>query len=169
MSTEKWLREVADRQAITDQLYRYCRAMDRVDHELGYSLWHEDGVADYSERVFQGSGRDFIDHVCKQHAQLINHSHQLTNIIIELDGDRAASESYVFANLRLEREGKLLQFTVLSRYVDQWSKRNDRWAIDRRVAIIDMDEVREVTPMSSGGAGRRDTSDPSYAVLGRFS
>ena len=41
------LQEVADRQAITDQIYRYCRAMDRIDHELGYSIWHEDAVADY--------------------------------------------------------------------------------------------------------------------------
>ncbi len=165
MTSEKTLQEVADRQAITDLLYRYCRAMDRVDHELGYALWHEDGVADYGEQVFQGSGRDFIDHVCRQHQQLINHSHQITNIIIELDGDRAGSESYAFANLRMEREGKLLQFSVWSRYVDEWSKRNGRWGIDRRVAIIDMDEVREVQPMSRGDRWTRDTSDPSYQVL----
>ena len=60
---ETTLREVADRQAITDQLYRYCRAMDRIDHDLGYSIWHEDGTADYGAGVWQGSGRGFVDHV----------------------------------------------------------------------------------------------------------
>lgn len=160
------LSQVADRQAITDQIYRYCRAMDRIDHELGYAVWHEDGTADYGEAVFQGSGRDFIDHVCRQHSQLLVHSHQVTNIVIELDGERAGSEAYVTANLRMERGGKLLQMTVLSRYIDRWSKRGGRWAIDHRVAVMDMDEVREVSPMKQLDQGRRDRTDPSYAVLG---
>src|ERR1700712_3669770 len=101
---EASLREVADRQAITDQLYRYCRAMDRIDHELGYSIWHEDGTADYGAAVWQGSGRGFIDSVGVAHRGLLQHSHQVTNIIIELDGDRAASQAYVNARLPLERE-----------------------------------------------------------------
>ena len=159
------LRTVADRQAITDQLYRYCRAMDRVDHELGYSIWHEDGTADYGADVFVGLGRDFVDHVCIQHGQLLVHSHQVTNVIIELDDDTASSEAYVTARLRMDRGGKLLQMVVLSRYLDLWSKRAGRWAIDHRVTVMDMDEVREVTPMKQHDRARRDFSDPSYAVL----
>ncbi len=153
-----------DRQAITDQIYRYCRAMDRIDHELGYSIWHEDGTADYGEN-YLGSGRGFVDHVCAQHAGLLCHSHQMSNIIIELDGDRAGSEAYVTATLRMDRGGKLMQMMVWSRYVDTWSKRDGRWAIDHRIAIMDMDEIREVTPMKSHDRGKRDPSDPSYKVL----
>ena len=92
--------QVADRQAITDQIYRYCRAMDRIDHELGYSIWHEDGTADYGHN-YQGTGRGFIDHVCAQHAGLQQHSHQVSNIIIELDGEKAGGEAYVTATLRM--------------------------------------------------------------------
>ncbi|MFT3929465.1 MAG: nuclear transport factor 2 family protein [Spongiibacteraceae bacterium] len=158
------LQAIADRQAITDLIYRYCRAMDRIDHELGYSIWHDDGIADYGSH-YQGSGRGFIDHVCAQHAQLLGHSHQMTNIIIELDGDRASSESYVTAVLRIERNGQLKQMTVLSRYVDTWSRRNGRWAIDKRIALRDFDEIRDVTPMSPALEGSRDRNDPSYAVL----
>lgn len=158
------LHEVADRQAITDQIYRYCRAMDRIDHELGYSIWHDDGTADYGDN-FQGTGRGFIDHVCTQHAGLLHHSHQVTNIVIELDGERAGSEAYVTATLRIERGGKLLQMTVLSRYIDTWSKRDGRWAIDHRIAVMDMDEIREVTPMKAHDRARRDRTDPSYGVL----
>lgn len=159
------LQTVADRQAITDQIYRYCRAMDRIDHELGYSIWHADGTADYGAEVFVGSGRDFVDHVCIQHSHLLVHSHQVTNIVIELAGDRAASESYVTARLRMERGGKLLQMVVLSRYLDRWSKRAGRWAIDHRTTVMDMDEVREVVPMKQHDTGRRDRSDPSYEFL----
>jgi hypothetical protein len=159
------LQDVADRQAITDQIYRYCRAMDRIDHELGYSIWHADGTADYGKDVFQGTGRAFVDHVCRQHGGLLQHSHQVTNIIIELDGERAGSEAYVTATLRMKREGELLQMTVISRYVDQWSKREGRWAIDHRVTVMEMDEIRNVKPMKEHGVARRDLSDPSYAVL----
>jgi hypothetical protein len=155
----------ADHQAIANQIYRYCRAMDRVDHALGYTIWHSDGTADYGADVYQGSGRGFIDHVCEQHRQLLVHSHQVTNVIIELDGDRAGSESYVTATLRMPRDGKLLQMTVLSRYLDRWSKRAGRWAIDHRQTVIDMDEIREVTPMKAHERGSRDRADPSYTVL----
>jgi hypothetical protein len=156
---------MSDREAITDQIYRYCRAMDRIDHELGYSIWHEDGTADYGADVFQGLGRDFIDHVCIQHAQTLTHSHQMSNIVIELDGDRAASESVVTANLRIMRGEALMQISVWSRYLDTWSKRDGRWALDRRQAIIDFDEIREVRPLHAETGGSRDRSDPSYAIL----
>ncbi len=159
------LTKVAGKLAITDQIYRYCRAMDRIDHKLGYSIWHDDGTADY-EANFQGTGRGFIDHVCSQHSHLLQHSHQMSNIVIELDGDRAGSESYVTATLRMERDGRLMQMTVLSRYVDRWSKREGRWALDHRRAVMEMDEIREVTPMKLHTGWTRDRSDPSYDVLG---
>jgi SnoaL-like domain len=155
---------VNDREAITDQIYRYCRAMDRMDHELGYSIWHDDGTADYGD-AYQGLGRGFIDHVCKQHAGLIMHAHQMSNIIIEIDGAKAGSESYVTATLRMMRDGRLMQMMVWSRYVDRWSKREGRWALDHRIAIMDMDEIRDVIPMKDHQRASRDRSDPSYSVL----
>jgi len=158
------LQQLADRQAITDLIYRYCRSMDRIDVELGYSIWHDDGVADYGDD-FQGGGRAFIDHVSAQHRRTLTHSHQITNILLELDGDRAGSESYVFSTLRIVAGEQQKQISVWGRYIDQWSRRNGRWGIDRRVAIRDFDEIRDVAPMSAFNAGRRDTSDPSYAVL----
>ena len=47
MSDAESSQNLADRQAITDLIYRYCRSMDRIDAELGYSIWHEDATADY--------------------------------------------------------------------------------------------------------------------------
>ena len=155
---------LADRHAITDLIYRYCRAVDRLDHALGYSIWHADGTADYGADVYQGSGQGFIDFVIGQHGQTLGHSHQVTNIILELDGDRAASESYHFAGLRIQRGEQVFEITVRGRYIDHWSKRDGRWGIDHRLTVRDFDDMRPVTPMSVS-AGRRDPSDPSYAVL----
>lgn len=42
---------------------------------------------------------------------------------------------------------RLLQITVLSRYIDRWAKRAGRWAIDHRRAVMEMDEICEVEPM----------------------
>ena len=153
-----------DRQAIVDQLHRYCRAMDRIDRDLGYAVWHEDGLADYG-RLYNGSGRGFVDWVCETHRNLIAHSHRISNILISLDGDRAASEAYVNATLRFEEDGHLRQADVYGRYVDCWSRREDRWAIDRRIYIQDFDDVRDVNKILVGGWGRRDREDPSYAAL----
>jgi SnoaL-like domain len=160
-------RIVADRQAITDLLYRYCRSMDRLDAELGYSIWHDDGTADY-EGFYQGSGRGFVDAAMSMHAKLLTHSHQITNIVIDLAGDRAASEAYVTATLRTNRREQLRQLTVWGRYIDSWSRRNGRWGIDARYQVNDFNEIREVTPASEQERNRRDKDDPSYRIMADF-
>lgn len=48
--------------------------------------------------------RGSVDHVCSQNSHLLQHSRQMSNIVIALDGDKAGSESYVTATLRMERE-----------------------------------------------------------------
>ena len=156
---------LADRQAVTELIYRYCRSVDRLDVALGHSVWHEDGVADYGASVYQGNGRGVIDFICAQHGKTLHHSHQVTNILIDLDGDRAGSESYAIATLRVRRGEKLLQMMVWSRYIDSWSRREGRWGLDRRVAIRDFDEIREVVAMGDYDVGSRNRGDPSYAVL----
>lgn len=165
MADQDILREMADRQAITDQIYRYCRAMDRIDAELGYTVFHEDATADYGAEVYQGDGRGFIDFVCNQHRSALVHAHQVTNVLIELDGERAASEAYVFSDLRAGQAPQVKQITTWGRYLDQWSKRDGRWAIDKRIAVRDFAEIRDASPMPLPERGRRDRSDPSYAIL----
>jgi hypothetical protein len=165
MSEAQTVRDLADRQAITDMIYRYCRSMDRIDVELGYSIWHDDATADYGAEVYQGSGRGFIDFVCKQHRGCLTHVHQVTNILIDLDGDRAGSESYVVSDLRAGGGDQVKHITTWGRYIDQWSRRDGRWGIDKRIAIRDFSEMRDVTPMPLPERGKRDRSDPSYAVL----
>jgi len=157
------LQFIVDREAIRDQIYRYCRAVDRIDHALGYSIWHDDGTADYGA-YYQGSGRGVIDLICSHHQHLLYHSHQVSNILVELDGDRASSEAYVTANLRMGQDGQFKQISVWSRYIDQWSRRDGRWGIDKRLTVRDFDEIRDVTPMSASESSR-DRTDPSYAVL----
>ena len=165
MNDAETFRQLTDRQEITDLIYRYCRSMDRMDIALGHSIWNDGGVADYGATVYQGDGRGLIDNLCARHLHTLHHSHQVSNIIIALDGDRAGSESYVTAALRFRQDGQLKHTTVWGRYIDQWSRRNGRWGLDKRLSIRDFDEIRAVTALYDHDVGRRDRSDPSYGVL----
>lgn len=156
--------EIADRLAITSQIYRYCRSVDRLDVALGHSVFHPDSYADFG--LYKGTGRGWIDFICEEHRKFLHHSHQVTNIVIDLDGDRAGSEAYVTATLRSRDGDKIMQRQFWARYVDKWSRRGGHWAIDWRECVIDFDQLSEATPMADHPRSQRDASDPSYAVLG---
>jgi len=159
------LQDLADRQAIAELIYRYCRSVDRLDIPLGHSIWHEDGVADYGAGFYQGPGKGVIDLICAQHLHTLGHSHQVTNILVHLDGDKAGSEAYCIATLRARRGEQLLLMTVWTRYVDAWSRRDGKWGLDKRIAIRDFDEIREAKAIAEHDVGKRDKSDASYIVL----
>jgi hypothetical protein len=159
------VRGLLDRQAITEQINRYCRAVDRLDIPLGHSVFHEDATANYGESLYQGDGRGVIDFICASHLLTLNHSHQVCNSIIALDGDHAGSETYFHSATRLMQDSKVMQIRVWGRYLDNWSRRNGQWRIDNRLTLFDFDEVREVTEMVRREDGSRDRHDPSYAVL----
>lgn len=157
---------LADKMAIQEQIRTYCRAVDRLDLPLGYGLFHEDSHADYGANIYQGPGRGLIDMICQQHLGLTSHSHQVTNVLIEVDGERAGSESYVFATMRRSLDdGKVMQIAVWGRYLDAWEKRDGCWRISRRMVVFDHDEQREVMPIGQQMRSRRDADDPSYQFL----
>lgn len=157
--------EASDRLEIMDQIYRYCRSVDRLDVPTGHRVFHEDAVADFGES-YKGSGRGWIDAVCEMHKHFLHHSHQVTNVIIDLHGeDRAGSESYVTATLRQRDGEKIMQHQFWARYVDTWSKRDGFWAIDTRECVIDFDAMQEIQTIREYQRSRRDVADPSYGVL----
>ncbi|MEJ7935928.1 nuclear transport factor 2 family protein [Sphingobium sp. AN558] len=154
-------------QAIQQVIYQYCRAMDRIDHQLGYSVWHSDGIADYGA-IFQGTGVEFIDWVCEYHRKLQAQFHRVSNITININGRKACSETYVKSTLYfVEGEENVLR-TGHGRYLDTWSCRDGRWAIDVRSFVLDF-VVTEVPKAVKLGSSTRDVGDPSYAVLSEAS
>jgi hypothetical protein len=172
--------DVEAKLAITEVIYRYCRALDRMDRALADTVWHPAGTADYGP-TFQGSATGLLDAMWANHAKLLGHSHQVTNILIEVDGDHAGSEAYVTGRLWDATEsGALSHMVAVGRYLDSWSRRDGVWAIDHRRFVYDAvfpfdpagAKESELTRLASRRdpthtAARRDRSDPSYEVLGR--
>jgi hypothetical protein len=155
--------KLADMLAIQRQIYNYCRSVDRLDVPLGHGVFHADSHADFPS--YQGTGRGWIDAVCVAHLDFLHHSHQVTNVLIDVEDDTAGSEAYVIANLRQQQGDRLINRMFSARYIDRWSKRDGRWAIDRRTCVVDFSEERDVTALGNDSRSARDGTDPSYSVL----
>lgn len=159
--------DILAKQQITEALYRYCRGLDRMDRPMVQSIWRDGAVVDYGA-FFQGKFADWIDQAWAFHETMLAHSHQVSNILIELDGNRAVSESYYTAALRGPGEhGTIIQHTSRGRYLDEWSCLDGRWAIERRVVAHDFSDRRTVTDTEFPSSSRRDESDPSYQFLSK--
>ncbi|MCU1379182.1 MAG: hypothetical protein JWN29_2165 [Acidimicrobiales bacterium] len=129
------LEELLAKQAITEQLHRYCHGLDRFDRDLA-DIWHPGGTASYAG-IFEGTGAGFLDWVWPVHEGFEATSHQVTNILIDVHGDRATSETYVTVCLR----AATTDIVDRGRYVDAWSRRDGTWAIDERRFIGDIQQI----------------------------
>lgn len=161
--TDSELQTIYDRQQISEALYVYCRAVDRVDRELGYTIWHNDADVDYGEAIYRGNARGLIDYICDSHLKGVVHSHQVTNVIIRFHDGGALSEAYVTSGMRMMVAGELKQVTTRGRYLDRWSRKGGPWRIERRMFVNDFDDVRTANPGSIPPRFTLDRGDPSYA------
>ncbi|MFI5047517.1 MAG: nuclear transport factor 2 family protein [Acidimicrobiia bacterium] len=129
---------LAAKQMITEVLYRYCHTVDRNDGPGIRSVWHPDGLADY-EGFSTGTADEFVDRVLTSHSYASALSHQLTNILIDVDvaSDRATSVSYVTALVRVPGTDHVAR----TQYHDSWSRRDGVWAIDTRRVLLPIVQV----------------------------
>ncbi|MCB1704865.1 MAG: nuclear transport factor 2 family protein [Halioglobus sp.] len=164
--SDQALTELLARNAIQDALCRYCRGLDRMDKNMAYSVWHKDGTALYHD-MYKGTGHGFIDWVWKEHAQMERHSHQIANSLIEVDGTTARSETYVTIVLwtNPDRHGEQQEIIGKGRYLDRWSYRNGKWAIDHREHILDMQTLHDLNRGYINDESRRDKNDPSFQLF----
>lgn len=162
---EKALKELLAKEAIREQIYNYCRALDRIDNELGYTVFSEDAEVDYGP-TYKGSGRGFIDMMLDMHRTMVSTHHMMTNILIKFNDDytKAASETYMYAGCKYKDKKGQPSFTVEARCrdIDKWELRDGKWVIVRR--IVGGDNTFMVTPryFDDYNNGRDTVVDPSY-------
>ena len=161
------LQELVDRAAIHDVLMRYCRGVDRCDEELVRSAYHPDAVDDHG--YWKGPGWDFAAFIVRDIARRSSATtHAVANELIELHGDAAAVESYVFAYLCPPGGGAPVVNLFAGRYVDRFERREGEWRIARRTVVHDWSRQLPTADASLGlpldgfAQGRRDGSDPVF-------
>ncbi len=172
------VQDVIDKQAITEIIYRYCRGLDRMDKALTLSCWHEGGTDDHGA-LFSGTAEDFVAWVWPVHEAMERTQHTISNILIQVDGDRAGAESYYTVYLRTPAEGGVVDIVGGGRYCDEFEKIDGVWRIRHRQSVSDWTQVLPVGEQNLSGAippnnpdnrtitGVRDPSDYSYQVLKR--
>ena len=162
------LQSLLDKQSIYEVLITYCRGVDRCDEELVRSVYHEDSFDDHG--YWRGSGADFAPFVTGRLAGANSATtHSITNVMIELDGDSAWSESQVLATL-VRKDSQPPRADVMgARYLDRLSRRDGVWRIDERTVVLDWHKTEvwgvEAPPVPTEGfvRGGRFPEDPVYA------
>jgi 3-phenylpropionate/cinnamic acid dioxygenase small subunit len=96
------VQEVADKLEIHELLARYARGVDTHDWELWKSVFTEDAVVDYSQSgVLCGSRDEVAAFLAEGFATIPWATHHITNIEVELDGDRAEVRAMFFNPMQL--------------------------------------------------------------------
>jgi len=131
-------RALVDREAVREVILRNSRAIDRVDEELLRAVYWPDGWDSHS--IFDGSFEDYVPWVIETLNGMIATQHNVANILIELDGDHAYTESYFIAHHKLLGEGgEERDMIAAGRYIDHIERRGDEWRIKHRRAVFDWD------------------------------
>ncbi len=163
-------RELLDREAIRDCLYRYCRGIDRGDEAALRSSYWPDATDRHG--AYDGPVEGFFAAAARTFATDARNIHQVSNILITfLSSGRAVVESYFNA---LQRGGGR-QFHLAGRYCDLFEKRGTEWRVAERTVVYDW--VDEQTPPTQPDAerfgvrtpiGSRAPDDPIYGLLSRL-
>lgn len=184
------LQELVDRQKIYHVLTSYCRALDRCDVELMKSVYWEDGYDDHG--VFAGNAQKFAEFIIEGiQAWFEVTQHSIMNVHMELDGDVAYTEAYLFAYHKvaatpakvgdwfgetylkkfegLVAAGVTQDFFYGGRYFDRLEKRGGVWRIAKRTVIMDWNFNQPSSEIRDEGmfrtlqiVGSRGGSDPIY-------
>jgi hypothetical protein len=131
--------DLIDKQAIAELLYRYCRGCDRADEATLRSCFHADSR--HRHGGFDGTSADFATLAMKIIRGVKRTKHLLTNVLIELKGDEAVSESHYFAYHRQvePKSGMEYDYFTGGRYLDRFQRRAGEWKIAHRVGLIDFE------------------------------
>ena len=155
--------------AIPQLIYRYCRALDRLDPALLDAVFTPDADIDLGA-IFRGDPAGFVPVMLGFMGSMHSTRHEVGNILIDVAGNRAGVESYVTAWHRLEGDGGTQELVVRARYLSTAARIDGAWRLVAHGEVVDWGAV---TPASAawfdGNAelpkGARDRTDASYRVL----
>jgi hypothetical protein len=145
MTTDAAVQALLDKDAIREAVLRYCRGVDRLEPDMIRSAYHPDGYDEHGE--LHGGRDEFIEALVPLvRDNYVSTSHNVANQLIELNGDRALSESYFVAVHVTESEAQQWQEIVFGRYVDNFERRDGEWRIAHRVCVIDSRNTQAIRP-----------------------
>lgn len=159
---------VESRQAITEVLYRYAQGDDRADEALKRTCFWPEATVKYGS--FDGTATDFVTFAMKIVRPLRFCTHHVSNVWMEIRGERAVAECHYFAHhRRVASSGNGEEDAFFEgRYVDRLERRNGVWKIAHRRGLRDYNAVIPAATNADIPADQRSgrvPDDPLYVML----
>lgn len=168
---------VADRLAIQDLEYRWCRAVDRRDYAAIPELFHPDAYDDHG--AYKGDVTGLIEWLRARHQSVMFSMHQMTNVLVDFaDDDNALVEIYLTVVQRYApgHAGGMAEFVRTpmgdhshvdlvsrARYVDRVQRRDGAWKVLKRTFVPEWRQITaseiEVGGTSAASPARRGLDD----------
>jgi hypothetical protein len=158
---------VADQLAIQELVYRWCRAVDRLDYDAMPALFHPDAYDDHGP--YKGDVPGLIAWIRKRHETIVFSMHQMTNVLVEFaDDDNALVESCLSLIQRYApgtaeslsqltdskfSKDRTVDLHARSRYIDRVQRRDGVWRVLRRTLVQDWKQVFEMDQVASNSQG----------------
>lgn len=129
--------ELLDKQAITENMLRYCRGCDRFDVDLLKSTYWPEAIDNHGAYV--GPAMTFAELVCDTKHFYKAMSHHVSPVLVELDGDHARAETYFLCMVTHSEHYEMgpAEYMIGGRYMDFYERRGGEWKVLRRTVIWD--------------------------------
>lgn len=113
---------------IRNLMAAYCQSVDMRDKARFLTIWEEDAVYEVPKGASVGiqAIEAMYDTIV---TDALKHHHHVSNVFLEVEGDRAKAVSDLFF-YRLDANGN--SFLLSGRYRDEFSKRSGKWLFQRR-------------------------------------
>ena len=128
------LQEVSDRFEIQDLLVRYSHCIDTRNWDGLDEVFTPDAFIDYTALGgAKGSLAETKAFLAKSMVLFKSFQHMISNLVVELDGDRAKVRSICHNPMVMDRDGKEHVFVCGLWYVDELVRTEAGWRIAERV------------------------------------
>ncbi len=103
MELSQKMLELLDKQEITEVINKHARSLDRMDGELMKSTYWEDAIEEHQDPIYpdlfhyNDNAHKFVPMAMEGFKALKTTQHRISNILVEVNGDKATAESYVWA------------------------------------------------------------------------
>ena len=131
-----------DETAITNLVFRYAELIDSGDYD-GIGALFADAVigADGSTVEWRGAEEItamYVNGTRRYEDGTPRSKHVTTNLIIEVDGERAHATCRSYYTVLQQTDEVPLQPIVAGRYHDQFDRVDDQWRFARRTMFVDL-------------------------------
>ena len=156
--SDEQMSDLYDKQALHENLMQYCRGLDRMDRELIKSTYWPDSTDDHGS--FIGPGQEWAEAAFTWKDNQYNVNHHVSNVLIDLHGDRAQRESMFLCVVTFIDPAATM--FLGGRYRDLCERRDGQWKILTRVCVWDYCEEISTRP------GWRLSGVPRFSNWGRY-